>query len=375
MRGSTRSTWVCCAAVLSIGVMLLAAGCKKGSTKQAEAPPLVEVTAVIQRDVPIYSEWTASTDGFVNATIRAQVQGYLTKQDYREGDVVKKGQVLFEIDPRTFQAALEQAKGQLSQARARWENARANLERIKPLAEEKAVSLKDLDDAVDNERESEAAVASATAMVDKARLDLEFTKVLSPITGIAGIARAQIGNLVGPGSIEELTTVSTVDPIKVYIPMSEQEFLRNVEGGSGRAERMELELILADGTVYPEKGTFAFADREVDIKTGTIKVAITFPNPGNKLRPGQFAKVRALTAMKKGALLVPQRAVAELQGRYQVAVVDQRNRVEIRPVTVAEQVDNLWVIEKGLKGGEQVVTEGLQKVGQGTLVTTQAYKP
>ncbi len=375
MQGSTRSTWVCCAAVLSIGVMLLAAGCKKGSTKQAEAPPLVEVTAVIQRDVPIYSEWTASTDGFVNATIRAQVQGYLTKQDYREGDVVKKGQVLFEIDPRTFPAALEQAKGQLSQARARWENARANLERIKPLAEEKAVSLKDLDDAVDNERESEAAVASATAMVDKARLDLEFTKVLSPITGIAGIARAQIGNLVGPGSIEELTTVSTVDPIKVYIPMSEQEFLRNVEGGGGRAERMELELILADGTVYPEKGTFAFADREVDIKTGTIKVAITFPNPGNKLRPGQFAKVRALTAMKKGALLVPQRAVAELQGRYQVAVVDQRNRVEIRPVTVAEQVDNLWVIEKGLKGGEQVVTEGLQKVGQGTLVTTQAYKP
>ncbi len=375
MRGSTRSTWVCCAAVLSIGVMLLAAGCKKGSTKQAEAPPLVEVTAVIQRDVPIYSEWTASTDGFVNATIRAQVQGYLTKQDYREGDVVKKGQVLFEIDPRTFQAALEQAKGQLSQARARWENARANLERIKPLAEEKAVSLKDLDDAVDNERESEAAVASATAMVDKARLDLEFTKVLSPITGIAGIARAQIGNLVGPGSIEELTTVSTVDPIKVYIPMSEQEFLRNVEGGSGRAERMELELILADGTVYPEKGTFAFADREVDIKTGTIKVAITFPNPGNKLRPGQFAKVRALTAMKKGALLVPQRAVAELQGRYQVAVVDQRNRVEIRPVTVAEQVDKLWVIQEGLKGGEQVVTEGLQKVGQGTLVTTQAYKP
>jgi membrane fusion protein (multidrug efflux system) len=355
--------------------MLLAAGCKKGSTKQAEAPPLVEVTAVIQRDVPIYSEWTASTDGFVNATIRAQVQGYLTKQDYREGDVVKKGQVLFEIDPRTFQAALEQAKGQLSQARARWENARANLERIKPLAEEKAVSLKDLDDAVDNERESEAAVASATAMVDKARLDLEFTKVLSPITGIAGIARAQIGNLVGPRSIEELTTVSTVDPIKVYIPMSEQEFLRNVEGGSGRAERMELELILADGNVYPEKGTFAFADREVDIKTGTIKVAITFPNPGNKLRPGQFAKVRALTAMKKGALLVPQRAVAELQGRYQVAVVDQRNRVEIRPVTVAEQVDKLWVIQEGLKGGEQVVTEGLQKVGQGTLVTTQAYKP
>ncbi len=363
MDGRTRSTWVCCAAVLLLGVTLFTAGCKKGTTKQGEAPPLVEVTAVIQKDVPIYSEWTASTDGFVNATIRAQVQGYLIRQDYREGDLVKKGQVLFGIDPRTFQAALEQAKGQLSQAQARWENAKANLERIKPLVEEKAVSLKDLDDAVGNELESRAAVASATAMVDKARLDLDFTKVLSPITGIAGIARAQIGNLVGPGSIEELTTVSQVDPIKVYIPMSEQEFLRNVAGSSARAERMELELILADGSVHPGKGTFAFADRQVDIKTGTIKVAITFPNPGNKLRPGQFAKVRALTAMKKGALLVPQRAVAELQGRYQVAVVDQQNRVEIRPVKAAERVDSLWVIEEGLKGRRAGGHRGSSKGG------------
>jgi len=374
MEGSTRSTWVCCAAVLLIGVMLLAAGCKKGSTKQGEALPLVEMTAVIQRDVPIYSEWTASTDGLVNATIRAQVQGYLIKQDYREGDLVRKGQVLFEIDPRTFQAALEQAQGQLSQTRARWENARANLERIKPLAEEKAVSLKDLDDAVDNERESQASVASATAMVDKARLDLEFTKVLSPITGIAGIARAQIGDLVGPGSIEELTTVSTVDPIKVYIPMSEQEFLRNVENSRGRAEAMELDLILADGTVHPEKGAFAFADRQVDIKTGTIKVAILFPNPGNRLRPGQFARVRARTGIKKGALLVPQRAVMELQGRYQVAVVDRNNKVDIRPVKVADRVDSLWMIEEGLKAGEEVVTEGLQKVKQGVIVNAKPYR-
>jgi len=374
MEGSTRSTWMCCAAVLLVGVTLFTAGCKKATTKQGEAPPLVEVTAVVQRDVPIYSEWTASTDGFVNATIRAQVQGYLTKQDYREGDVVKKGQVLFEIDPRTFQAALEQAKGQLAQARARWENARANLERIKPLAEEKAVSLKDLDDAVDNEREGEAAVASATAMVDKAHLDLEFTKVLSPITGIAGIARAQIGDLVGPGSIEELTTVSQVDPIKVYIPMSEQEFLRIVENSRGRAEAMELDLILADGSVHPEKGAFAFADRQVDIKTGTIKVAILFPNPGNVLRPGQFARVRARTGIKKGALLVPQRAVMDLQGRYQVAVVDQNNKVDIRPVKVAERVDSLWMIEEGLKAGEAVVTEGLQKVKQGVIVNAKPYQ-
>jgi membrane fusion protein (multidrug efflux system) len=362
------------ASLATMVITLFAAGCTKGSTRQEQAPPLVEVTAVIQRDVPVYSEWTASTDGLVNATIRAQVQGYLVKQDYREGDLVRKGQVLFEIDPRTFQAALEQAKGQLSQAQAKWENARANLERIKPLADEKAVSLKDLDDAVDNEREGQASVASATAMVDKARLDLEFTRVLSPITGIAGIARAQIGDLVGPGSIEELTTVSTVDPIKVYIPMSEQEFLRNVENSRGRAEAMELDLILADGTVHPEKGSFAFADRQVDIKTGTIKVAILFPNPGNVLRPGQFARVRARTAIKKGALLVPQRAVMELQGRYQVAVVDRNNKVDIRPVKVADRVDSLWMIDEGLKAGEEVVTEGLQKVKQGAIVNAKPYQ-
>jgi len=368
-----RLQWICCVTVLVISVMLIAAGCRKGQTGETAPAPLVEVTSVIQRDVPIYSEWTASTDGLVNATIRAQVQGYLIKQDYREGDLVKQGQVLFEIDPRTFQAALEQAKGQLSEARARWENARANLERIKPLVEQRAVSLKDLDDATGNEQESQAAVASATAMVDKARLDLEFTRILSPITGIAGIARAQIGDLVGPGSIEELTTVSTVDPIKVYIPMSEQEFLQNVQNRPGSAEGMELELILADGTVHPQKGAFAFADRQVDIKTGTIKVAILFPNPGNTIRPGQFARVRARTAIKKGALLVPQRAVTELQGQYQVAVVDPQHRIVIRAVKAAERVDGLWVIDEGLKPADQVVVEGLQKVRQGLIVTTKPF--
>ena len=255
---------------------------RKGKRGKPRRPPSSKWPTVIQRDVPIYTEWTASTDGLVNATIRAQVQGYLITQDYREGDFVKKGQVLFQIDPRTFQAALEQAQGQLAQARARWENARANLERIKPLVERRAVSLKDLDDAVGDEQEDQAAVASAQAAVDKARLDLGFTKIVSPIPGIAGIARAQIGDLVGPGSIDELTVVSTVDPIKVYIPMSEQEFLRDVENSRGRAERMELRLILADGTVHPETGTFAFADRQVDVKTGTIKVAVLFPNPGTR---------------------------------------------------------------------------------------------
>ena len=275
--------------------------------------------------------------------------------------------------PGPFEAALAQAQGQLSQARARWENAKANLERIKPLVELRAVSLKDLDDAVGNEQADQAAVESAQAAVDKARLDLGFTRIVSPIPGIAGIARAQIGNLVGPGSIEELTMVSTVDPIKVYIPMSEQEFLQYVQKSRGRAERMELEMILADGAVHPEKGAFAFADRQVDVKTGTIKVAALFPNPGNVLRPGQFARVRARTTVKKGALLVPQRAVAELQGGYQTAVVDRQNKVVIRPVKVGERIDNLWVIDEGLKAGERVIAEGLQKVKPGIAVTTKAF--
>jgi membrane fusion protein, multidrug efflux system len=361
-------------ALAFLGVALCTGGCRKTERIERASVPLVEVTDVIRQDVPIYTEWTASTDGLVNATIRAQVQGYLVRQTYRDGDIVRKGQVLFEIDPRSFRAALDQAQGQLAQARARWDNAKANLERIKPLVEQRAVSLKDLDDAVGNEQASQAAVASAQASVDKARLDLDFTKILSPITGIAGIARAQIGNLVGPGSIEELTMVSTVDPIKVYIPMTEQEFLQNVEKSRDRAEGMELRLILANGMVHPQKGTFAFADRQVDLKTGTIKVAVLFPNPGNALRPGQFAKVRARTMVRKGALLVPQRAVAELQGRYQVAVVDRQNKVSIRPVRAAERIGNLWVIDEGLNAGEQVVAEGLQKVRQGTIVTTKPFE-
>jgi membrane fusion protein (multidrug efflux system) len=321
----------------------------------------------------MYTEWIASTDGLVNATIRAQVQGYLIKQNYKEGDFVKKGQVLFEIDPRPFEAVLEQAKGQLAQQQARWETAKANLGRIKPLAEQKAMSMKDLDDATGTEQATRAEVIAAQAVVDKARVDLGFTKITSPIDGIAGIARAQLGNLVGPGSIEELTTVSTVNPIKVYIPMSEQEYLRDMQNGRGRTQPVTLDLILADGSVHPHKGVLAFADRQVDVRTGTIKVAGLFPNPGNILRPGQFARVRARTMIKKGAILVPQRAVGELQGSYQVVVVGPDNKVDIRPVKVAERVDNLWVISEGLKPGERVVAEGIQKVKQGMNVNPKPY--
>jgi len=358
----------------AIVILLLspAAGCSKGS-KEAPKPPVVEVMAVIQKDVPVYKEWIGTLDGMVNATIRAQVTGYLIKQNYREGDVVKKGQILFEIDPRTFQAALGQAKGQLAAQQARWNTAKANLARIKPLAAVNAVSKKDLDDANGAEQAARAAVLSAQASVDKARLDVGFTRIISPIEGIAGLAKAQIGNLVGPGATEELTTVSTVNPIKFYFQISEQEYIQAAQRSASSREKKEGELILADGSVYPEKGRFAFADRQVDITTGTMKVAAVFPNQGNYLRPGQYGRIRVVTSVRKDALLVPQRSVSEVQGKYMVAVVGTDSKVDIQPVKVAERSDNLWVILEGLQPGERVVVEGIQKVRPGMLVTPKAF--
>ena len=353
-------------------VYLLMPGCAKEQKSGDLSQPTVQVSDVIRRDVPVYSEWIGTTDGMVNAVIRAQVQGYLIKQNYHEGDFVRKGQILFEIDPRTFRAALDQAKGQLGEQMARWTMAKANLTRIIPLAEQNAVSKKDLDDAVGQEKAVHAAVISAEAFVEKARLDLDFTKIVSPVDGIAGIAKTQIGNLVGPGVTEELTTVSTVDPIKVYISVGEQEYLIATGKGQNGFKDNPLEMILSDGSIYPYKGKFTIADRQVDVKTGTIRVAAIFKNPGNILRPGQFAKIRARMKIKK-ALLVPQRAVMELQGSFRIAVVDQNNKVEIRPVKVAERVDDMWVIDEGLKQGERVVAEGVQKVRQGTIVNPMSY--
>jgi len=357
-----------------LGLLLLtlivtaAAGCKK-KEKVAAGPTEVEVAEVAKQDVQVSREWVGSMDGSVNAVIRAQVQGYLTKQLYTEGQYVKQGQAMFQIDPRTFQAAVDQAKADVAQKKARWDQTQANLARIKPLAEQNAVSRKDLDDAIGNEASAHATYDASKAALDKAQLDLGFTYITSPITGIAGMARAQIGNLVGPGQTEELTTVSDVNPIKVWVPISEQEFLhaQSNRPAAGQPNR-KIDLILADGSVYPQKGEFAFADRQVDPMTGTLKIAVLFPNPGNLLRPGQYAKVRAVMATIPGAVVVPQRAINELQGNFQVAVVGSDNKVAVRTVKTDVKTGNMIVIAEGLKPGDRIVVEGLQKVKDGMTV-------
>jgi membrane fusion protein, multidrug efflux system len=299
----------------AIAALLLLAGCGKEAAPTQAPPPVVEVVSVVQKDIPIYQEWVGSMDGNVNAVIRPQVTGYLIKQSYREGDVVKKGQVLFEIDPRTFQASVDQAKAQVSEQQARHTTAKANLARIRPLAEKNAVSQKDLDDAVGAELSARSAVEAAQAVLENAQLNLGFTKIASPIDGIAGIAKAQIGDLLSPNAQTELTSVSTVDPIRVYINVSEREYLKFSALKDKSVEKVPLELILADESVYPQAGRLSLADRQVDPTTGTLKVGALFPNPGNRLRPGQYGKVRATTAVIKGALLVPQRAITEMQGK------------------------------------------------------------
>jgi membrane fusion protein, multidrug efflux system len=374
VKSSSRAAFLLAAACLSV---CLVSGCGEPKATGPAAPP-VEVANVVQKDVPIIREWVGTTDGLVNAKINAQVQGYLIKQNYKEGSLVKKGQVLFEIDPRPFQAALEQAKGQLAINDGQLYTAKANLEKIRPLAAVNAVSKKDLDDAIGREASAKAAVQAAKAAVRKDEIDLSFTKINSPIDGIAGIAKAQLGDLVGNPGGPELTTVSTVDPIKVFIPLSEQEYMRFIREaeakGNSEPKGPNLELILADGRVFPHKGKLYFADRQVDERTGTIKVATLFPNPGNLLRPGQFAKVKALIETQTGALLVPQRAVTELQGRYQLAVVGADNKVDLRWVKVGERAGPLWVIEVGLKPEERVIVEGMQKVKAGMTVTPKPYQ-
>ena len=364
--------------LLLAAAFLIPTGCKK-KPPAAPPPPTVEVVEVQGRDVPIYHEWIGTLDGLVNAQIRAQVSGYLLTQNYREGDLIKKGELLFQMDQRPFQAALDQAKGQLAQSEAQFGKTELDVKRLTPLAKVNAISQQELDDAIQANLAAKAAVTSAQAAVEQAQLNLGFTSILSPIEGIAGIARAQIGDLVGPAS-GELTTVSTLDPIKAYYSVTEQayiNFTRLFSDESTRTERsrqLELQLIFADGTTYPRPGRVYAVDRQISPTTGALRVEALFPNPGNALRPGQFARVRVKFETKQGALLVPQRAVSELQGSYQVAIVDDQNKVHIQPVTVGERIGSEWIIEKGLKPGDRVVAEGTQKAKDGKVVVPKPYE-
>ncbi len=360
---------------------LAQAGCARAETAQKPMPPTVEVARVVRQDVDITSEWIGTLDGSVNAEIRPQVEGYVLRRVYKEGSYVTKGALLFEIDPRQFQAALDQAKGDLARNEAALAKTRLDVERFTPLAAEKAISQEELDNATSALRQAEANVASASAAVEHARLSLTWTRVVSPIAGIAGMARAQVGDLVSGATL--MTTVSTVDPIRAYFNPSEQEYmtwLRHLVPAARAAtpsatDKGLFQLILADGSTYADRGDLAFTDRSVDVKTGTITVAAVFPNPSRVLRPGQYARIRAVTYVRRGALLIPQRAVSELQGTYQVVVVGPDNKAEIRPVQTAERVGRLWVIEKGLSPGDRVVVEGLQKARPGLPVNPVPAPP
>jgi len=374
-------------------VGLIYGAIRPGHVAGAPSPsPVVEVVPVEQRDVPIHSEWVGTLDGLTNADVRAQVSGYILRQDYQEGAFVHKDQLLFEIDPRPFQAALDQAQGELEQARAALANAQAvqgrtqlDVDRYTPLAKEEAASQQDLDNSVQNNLAAKATVDTALARiktdeaeVETAKINLEFTRLVAPIDGIAGQAQLQVGALASPAS-GAVTSVSTVDPIKVYFTVSESEYLEfhkrypTQETLDVARKDLHLQLILADGTTYPQEGTFYFTDRQVDPATGAIRIAALFPNPGNILRPGGYGRVRAIVRTQENALLVPQRAVSEIQGSFQVAIVGADSKVSIQPVQMGDQIGNQWIVTQGLQPGQEVVAEGVQKLRAGAKVNAKPY--
>ncbi len=360
----------------------LAPACEKSSASTVPPPPPeVSVVTVEPERVALTNEWIATLDGYVNAQIRPQVSGYLIRRDYDEGSVVRKGQVLFEIDPRPLEAALAQTQAQLGEAQAQLGKTERDLARDRPLAEQRAIAQSQLDNDIQANLAAQAAVKSAEAAVQTAKLNVGFTKVTSLIDGVAAIATAQIGDLVGPATL--LTTVSQIDPIKAYFPLSEQEYLQMADRINGRHGQPSsapwqrgtgVELVLADGTVYPHTGSFLAADREIDPKTGTIRISAAFPNPDRTLRPGQYGRVRAETRVRNDALLVPQRAVAELQGSYQVRVVGPDNKVATRKVTPGERIGSRWMIDDGLERGDRVVVEGAP-TRDGTIVNARPFSP
>jgi membrane fusion protein (multidrug efflux system) len=399
--------------MLAAGILIVVSRAKTNAEQPAPAPPDVIVAAVKQSDVPIEREWVGTLDGMVNAAIKAQVTGYLRTQSYIEGSFVRKGELLFEIEPRPFQAAADQATGQLAQARAQLSQAQAGLvqaesqlssaeanqhkaqldeDRYVPLAKQEAITQQDLDNARQNNQSlkaqvgaakaqvetakaqieaARAGVTSAAAALETAKVNLGFTRLISPIDGVAGTATVQVGNLVGPAG-NAVTTVSTLDPIKANFTVSEQEYLSLARDEA--LHRLQLELVLADGSVHPQKGRFSFADRQVDPTTGAIQLTGLFPNTGNTLRPGQYAKVRAAIGVRNGALLVPQRAITDTQGTYTVAIVNPNNTIRFAAVRVGDRVGSNWIVEEGVKPGERVVTDGLFHIAPGVTVTPKGGK-
>jgi membrane fusion protein, multidrug efflux system len=388
-----RSIWLrSCIVPLTLQLFIGLSGCRSDAQnpQAAGTPPTVQVAKVGQRDVSLTSEWIATMDGYVNAQIQSHVSGYLIRQDYREGSVVRKGELLFEIDPRPFQATLDQSQAQLAQAEAQVNQSQAQLAkatqdvaRDTPLAEAKAIAQSQLDDDLQAKAgaaaavaAAQSAVAAAKAAVEQAKLNLSFTRITSMVDGVAGIAQAQIGDLVATTTV--LTSVSQVDPIKVYFPISEQDYLRAQKlrpaGSDGQAPPLAgvpLTLVLADGSVYPHPGKVLWTDRQMDTSTGTIRVAAAFPNSSNILRPGEYGRVRAVTEMRHNALLVPQAGVTELQGTFQAAVVGSDNKVRIQNLQVGSQVGPNWIVTQGISPGERVVVGGIQYARQGATVNPE----
>jgi membrane fusion protein, multidrug efflux system len=366
-----------CALLISAAVF---ASCSRKPAPAGPAAPEVLVTTVTPKDVPRVLERVATLDGFINANINAQVQGYIISRDYQEGSVVKKGDLLFQIDPRPFEAALAQAKGTLAKDQANQAKADADEKRAMDLFNRKVISDQERDTAIAAAGSSRANVEADEAAVKQAELNLGYAKITAPIEGVAGFANNQVGDLVGP-STGSLATVSQIDPIKAIVTAGEGPFTDFVSRHPDQKERdtyiksLDFHLILGNGEEYPHKGTFYALDRNLDPKTGSIRYYVTFPNPGNILRPGQFGKVRFVADQKKGAMVVPQEAVNELQGNFQVAVVDQNNKVSIRPVKMGERIDALWEVTEGLKPGDRVVVQGAQKVKEGSTVTVKEWTP
>ncbi len=365
---------------------VLAAGAGSSCARKPAAPPQpppaeVLVTEVKQEDVPIYREYVGQLDASVNASIQARVQGYLVSQDYKEGTLVKKGDVLFQIDRRPFEAALAQAKAAQLQAEASARQAQLNAERNTELFQKKVASEQERDNAVQTAVAAKAQADAQQAVVEQAQLNLDFTTVTAPVDGVAGLARAQVGDLVGSGGNTVLTTVTKSDPIKAYFTVSEQrygEYSRRYSDPAVRAaheKELQFELILADSSIYPQKGELYAAENQVDVRTGSLRIAALFPNPGNLLKPGQFARIRVSSDVQRGALLVPQRAVTELQGSYQVAVVGPDNKASVRPAKVGERTGQEWIVTQGVKAGEHVVVEGVQKVRDGATGAPKPWTP